>query len=72
MAGEMTNPDLTKKELRDIEDVKRLLKYLDQGWSISVAISKAGMTPQRYTELRSEYTSLKETVARYYQFAGNK
>jgi len=30
------------------------------------------MTPQRYTELRSEYTSLKETVARYYQFAGNK
>ncbi len=63
----MNYPEVTPEEQRDIDDVKLLLKALNDGWSVSAALGKAKLSPQRYTELRRKYPSVAEIAGQYKQ-----
>jgi hypothetical protein len=58
---------VTPEEQKDIDDFKNILKFLEQGWSLGVAISKARLSYPRYRELRDQYPSIKEAVSKFYQ-----
>lgn len=58
----MNYPEVTPEEQRDIEDFKRILHFLNEGWSVNSALGRAKVSPARYSDLRKRYESIRDTV----------
>lgn len=56
------------EDKKDNEDAGRIIKFLLEGDSINVAISKAKLKYSDYTRLRKTYQAFANCVAEFYQF----
>lgn len=52
---------------QDIKQIEQVLKYLHEGWSVTVAAKKAGLTPKEYKYLRDTYPNFKVVVEVHYK-----
>lgn len=56
------------EDKKDYADALKIIKFLHEGDSINVAISKAKLKYSDYTRLRKTYPAFANCVAEFYQF----
>lgn len=55
----------------DLNQMTEILKQLREGWSVTVAVKRAGVTVKEYKYLKDTYPSFKASMEMHYQNSGS-